>query len=125
MIFRKFFKQRREAKSSVAQHCCLWCETEAKKADEILQGLEQRLAEAEKKLAIDRTMELIKVRLDTASQMFGHVMVLITERSLETTDVDAISSAIFCAAERSIEQALLSQPPHRLASTSRLFPSNI
>ena len=121
MILRKFIKRRREAKPAVPQHCCAWCETEAQKADEKLQGLEQRLAEAEKKLAIDRTMELVKVRLDTASQMFGQVMVLITARSLETADVDAISSAIFCAAERSIEQALLAQPFQSLASTPRLL----
>ena len=125
MILRRFIKQRRDAKPAVPEHCCAWCETEAKNVDEKLQSLAHRLAEAEKKLAIDRTMELVRIRLDTASQMFGHVMFLITERRLETTDVDAISNAILSAAELSIEQALLSQPPHGLTSAPRLFPSNI
>ena len=125
VMLRRFINKRRDAKPAAPEQCCTWCETEAKNVDEKLHSLEHRLAEAEKKLAIDRTMELVRIRLDTASHMFGQVMLLLTERRLETTDVDAISSAILSAAERSIEQALLSQPAHKLASAPRSFPSSI
>ncbi len=121
MILGRFIKQRRGAKHTETQYCCARCGIEAEKVDEKLRNLEQRIAEAEKKLAIDRTLELVKVRMDTASLMFSQVMVLVTQRHLETADIDAISGAIFCAAQKSIEQALIAQPPHRLASTNRLF----
>ena len=74
MLLNRFVGQHRTVKLKVPRRCCAWCQAQVEITYDKIKDLEQRLTEAENKLNCDRSIQLSKIRSDTASQLFGHIM---------------------------------------------------
>ena len=108
MIFPKILGQLRTVKFRLARPCCVWCNEQTKGIDKQIQSLEQRTAELEKSFVADRSLTMIKLKMETALQLFNHAVNDESKRDFFISDPTVLARMF--AASVDVVERVMSRP---------------
>ena len=107
MIFNRMIGQYRTVKLKIPRQCCAWCQAQIEIVYDKIKALEQRLAEVENNLNHDHSLQLAKMKLETAAQLVGHMLSFEAQRGGVIANPELIEEvvAIVCSsADRLVQR---------------------